>query len=141
MFIDFLNCLPKHLDDFTSFAQNGKANAASLLDDIVNGIFAICEESGWQLPPHNSYVRDAQQLILPDCESPVLDLFACETGAQLAMIRYLLREELDSVSPFLCKRILYEIRTRIVDPYLHEHFWWMGSLPCLRPRSHRKSSG
>ena len=97
------------------------------LDDIVNGILAVCEESGWQLPPHNSYVRDAPQLILPDCESPVLDLFACETGAQLAMIRYLLQEELDGVSPLISKRILYEIRTRIIDPYLHHHFWWMGN--------------
>ncbi|MDE5596561.1 MAG: heparinase, partial [Lachnospiraceae bacterium] len=28
------------------------------MDDIVNGIFSICEESAWQLPPHNSYMRD-----------------------------------------------------------------------------------
>lgn len=96
------------------------------LDDIINGIFALCEESAWQLPPHNSYVRNAPQEILPDAARPVLDLFACETGAQLACIRYLLGSRLDRVSPFINTRIAYELERRILIPYLHEHFWWMG---------------
>lgn len=96
------------------------------LDDIINGIFAVCEESAWQLPPHNTYVRDTPQLLLPDASRPVLDLFACETGACLACVSYLLREELDAVSPFITKRIHQELSHRIVIPYLREHFWWMG---------------
>lgn len=71
------------------------------LDDIINGIFALWEESAWQLPPHNTYKRDTPQLLLPDITRPILDLFACETGALLACIAYLLQEELDAVSPFL----------------------------------------
>jgi len=35
------------------------------LDDILNGIYSICEETAWQLPAHNSYIRDTPQLILP----------------------------------------------------------------------------
>lgn len=96
------------------------------LDDIINGIFAICEESAWQLPPHNSYIRNAPQEILPDITRPVLDLFACETGAQLACIRYLLGNRLDKVSPFINIRIAHELERRILIPYLQEHFWWMG---------------
>lgn len=96
------------------------------LDDIINGIFVLCEESAWQLPPHNSYIRNAPQEILPDASRPVLDLFACETGAQLACIRYLLGDRLDRVSPFINTRIAYELERRILIPYLHEHFWWMG---------------
>lgn len=96
------------------------------LDDIVNGIFAVCEESAWQLPPHNSYERNSPQEILPDATRPVLDLFACETGAQLACILYLLRTRLDAVSPFIATRIISELERRIAIPYLHEHFWWMG---------------
>lgn len=96
------------------------------LDDIINGIFAICEESAWQLPPHNSYVRNAPQEILPDVTRPVMDLFACETGAQLACIRYLLGSRLDTVSPFITSRIGYELERRIITPYIQEHFWWMG---------------
>ncbi|MCM1539851.1 MAG: heparinase II/III-family protein [Blautia sp.] len=96
------------------------------LDDIINGIFAICEESAWQLPPHNTYVRNAPQEILPDITHPVMDLFACETGAQLACVRYLLGSRLDRVSPFINARIAYELERRILIPYIHEHFWWMG---------------
>ncbi len=96
------------------------------LDDIINGIFAVCDEAGWQLPPHNAYIRDSAQFLLPDVTRPVLDLFACETGAQLACIIYLLQDELNGVSPFVCKRILQELKTRIVKPYLCRHFWWMG---------------
>ncbi len=41
----------------------------------------ICEESAWQLPAHNSYIRDTPQLPLPDTTRPIVDLFAAETGA------------------------------------------------------------
>lgn len=102
-------------------------NRGRFLDDIINGIFILCEELAWQLPPHNSYVRNAPQEILPDATRPVLDLFACETGAQLACILYLLKEQLDAVSPFVSTRILSELERRIIIPYLHAHFWWMGS--------------
>ncbi len=96
------------------------------LDDIINGIFSICEESAWQLPAHNTYIRDTPQLLLPDNTAPVLDLFACETGAILGTIYYLLKERLDAVSPFICKRIFHELTIRIFTPYLNCHFWWMG---------------
>ena len=96
------------------------------LDDIVNGIYAICEESAWQLPAHNSYIRDTPQFILPDVTRPVMDLFACETGALLACAAYLLEEELNAVSPFILTCIEDNLRRRIVEPYLTAHFWWMG---------------
>ena len=102
-------------------------NTGEFLTDIINGIFCICEESGWQLPPHNSYQRDTPQLPLPDAARPVLDLFACETAAILATARYLLREQLDDFSPVICKRIRHELETRIFKPYLSSHFWWMGN--------------
>lgn len=97
------------------------------MDDIINGIFAVCEESAWQLPPHNSYLRNAPQELLPDATRPVMDLFACETGAQLACIRYLLGSRLDRISPFINRRIAYELERRISLPYIREHFWWMGA--------------
>lgn len=96
------------------------------LDQIINGIFLLCEESAWQLPAHNSYRRNQPQEILPDASRPVLDLFACETGAQLACVYYLLKDELEAVSPFITARMLAELRTRIITPYLSQHFWWMG---------------
>ena len=97
------------------------------MDDVINGIFSICEESAWQLPPHNTYVRDAVQLPLPDETKPVLDLFACETGAVLGCVSYLLKRQLEEVSPVITKRIQNEIKHRITTPYRNTHFWWMGN--------------
>ena len=101
-------------------------NKGRFLDDIINGIFSICDENAWNLPPHNSYRRDAPQLPLPDLSDPVLDLFACETGAVLATAVYLLSPVLDGFSPYITRRVRYELRRRIFTPYLTRHFWWMG---------------
>lgn len=95
------------------------------IDDIVNGVVAICEESGWQLPSHN-YQLNTETFCLPDSANPIVDLFSCETGAQLAMVFYLLKEELDEVSRFINQRIQREISQRILTPYLTNHFSWMG---------------
>ena len=68
------------------------------IDDIINGIYSICEESAWQLPAHNSYVRDTPQNLLPNTDRPIIELFACETGALLSTISNVLKKKLDSVS-------------------------------------------
>lgn len=96
------------------------------LDDIINGIYVICEENAWQLPAHNSYIRDTPGFILPDITRPIIDLFAAETASILAVTEYLLRQELLSVSPFLSKMINTNLKERIFKPYLEQHFWWMG---------------
>ena len=40
-------------------------NRGRFLPDIVNGIVCICEESGWTIPAHNTYIRDTTQFPLP----------------------------------------------------------------------------
>ena len=95
------------------------------LDDIINGIFSICEESAWQLPPHNSYPGLPNQL-LPDVTRPVIDLFACETAALLATAGYLLKDAFDSVHPFIYERIVHEITNRVLIPFIETNVWWMG---------------
>lgn len=101
-------------------------NQGRFLPAVIDGIFSICDENAWNLPAHNSYERDCPQLPLPDLSDPVLDLFACETGAVLATASYLLSPVLDDFSPFLTKRIRYELERRIFIPYQKRHFWWMG---------------
>ena len=96
------------------------------MDTIINGIFQICEESAWQLPAHNTYIRDTPQFLLPDVTRPVLDLFAAETGAVTALAEYLLREELEKISPAVSVLVNHRLEERIFTPYLKEHFWWMG---------------
>lgn len=96
------------------------------IDDILNGIYAICEETAWQLPAHNSYVRDHTQFPLPDVTHPIIDLFQAETGAILAAVMYVMKSELDAISPFISIMIKEQLEHRIFTPYLTEHFWWMG---------------
>lgn len=96
------------------------------LDLVIEGVLLICEESGWQLPAHNSYVRNTPAEPLPDPDRPVIDLFAAETGAQLAVIAQMLGEWLDAASQLVVQRIDREIERRITRPYLDQHFWWMG---------------
>ncbi|WP_176085420.1 heparinase II/III family protein [Martelella sp. HB161492] len=97
------------------------------IDRIIDGALLLCEESGWQLPAHNTYIRDTPCLPLPDARRPVIDLFAAETGAQLATLNWLFAAEFDRVSPFIAARIQDEIERRIITPYLNAHFWWMGN--------------
>ncbi|MBN1877411.1 MAG: heparinase II/III family protein [Anaerolineae bacterium] len=97
------------------------------LDQIVNGIWLICEETYWGVPAHISAQKAG--VGLPDVEEPTVDLFAAETVMLLAWTLYLLEESLDTVSPLVRPRILYESRRRVLDPCLErDDFWWMGFL-------------
>ena len=97
------------------------------IDDILNGVFAICEESSWTIPAHNTYIRDTVQLPLPIADRPILDLFSCETGQVLAMVHYLLKDKLDAVYPEICRRIEAEVKRRVIDPYFSTFYWFMGN--------------
>ena len=97
------------------------------LDAAADTVWAICEESAWQLPAHNSYIRDTPQLPLPDTSRPIVELFAAETGELLALTRYLLHEELDTAAPGITGRMERELDARILTPYFTSHFWWMGN--------------
>ena len=103
------------------------SDAGQFLPQIADYVWAICEESAWQLPAHNSYIRDTPQLPLPDTSRPVVDLFAAETGALLAMVHYLLGPALDDYAPGLAARITREVEARVLRPWRTEHFWWMGN--------------
>ena len=101
------------------------ADSGRYLPAIADYAWAVCEEAAWQLPAHNAYRRDAPQLPLPDPARPVIDLFAAETGALLALTCSLLRERLEAYAPGLARHIRGEVRRRVLRPYLSRHFWWM----------------
>lgn len=103
------------------FEGNGR-----FMDDILDGIYCIMEESTWCVSAHNTYIRDTPQSPIPDYSNPVIDLFAGESGATLALAEYLLRPEFEKISPFISRDIDFRLRERIFIPYLNRHFWWMG---------------
>lgn len=94
-------------------------------DEIVNGIWCLCEETSWCLPAHIG--GPAEHAGLPDPLAPVVDLFAAESGSLLAWTLYLLGGELGAVSTLLPARLRREIEQRIIEPALaRDDFWWMG---------------
>ena len=97
------------------------------LPAIADTAWAICEESAWQLPAHNSYIRDTPQLPLPDVTRPIIDLFAAETGALIATVYGLLGDALDGYAPGFAARLKQEVERRVLTPYRTAHFWWMGN--------------
>jgi len=117
------------------FARRNKLNALLIgelvtnngryLNEIVNGLGLICEETTWALPAHMSIQQAG--IGLPDVNEPIIDLFAGQTATLLAYTKYLLGDQLDKYSTLLNQRIDFELKRRIFDPYLvRDDFWWMG---------------
>ena len=103
------------------FLRRAKLSAAAMrlflgqtdLKDIVQDyIWAICEESNWVVPAH---------------ETVIIDLFSAETGFLLAELLAVLGHTLDAE---VRSRVRQEIERRIFDPYLRFHqrsIWWYKS--------------
>ncbi|MFN7998503.1 MAG: heparinase II/III family protein [Bryobacteraceae bacterium] len=95
------------------------------LDEILNGLWLIAEESSWVLPAHLGLQKTGSGL--PDTSEPVVDLFCAETGALLAWSDYLLGDQLNHLSPLALPRLRREVQSRILQPcWAREDFDWMG---------------
>ncbi|MBI1343325.1 MAG: heparinase [Terrimonas sp.] len=96
------------------------------MDAIVNGIWAICEESFWGVPAH-LYLQNKGHTFLPLVNDPVCDLFAAEKAACLAWTYYLLGHEIDKVTPIIGQRIYDEVNRRIfLSTMEHDDWRWTG---------------
>ena len=103
----------------------------SYLDQVVDGVWCICEESTWVISAHNinpipgAPAPEERPLPVPGC--PYIDLFAAQTGMILILVKALAGQKLDQVSPVLTARISREVRSRILQPFLDcDDCWWMG---------------
>lgn len=95
------------------------------LDDVLNGVWLLCEETWWGVPAHLGMQKAGTGL--PDVEEPVVDLFAAETASMLAWVLWLLGDELQKLSARVPRRIAIEIERRILAPCRERNdFWWMG---------------
>ncbi len=99
-------------------------NKGRFMDQIINGVWSICEESWWGVPAHLPKNKELSGLM--DVSAPFVDLFAAETGTYLAWIDYFLGEKLDAVSPQIRKRIYNEVNYRLMQPLMNQHHGWMG---------------
>lgn len=82
------------------------------IEQIMNGVWSICEESYWGVPAH---IRSTG---LPDVENPYVDLFAAETASTLSMADYFIGDELDKINPLIRKRIYIEANERVFNQML-----------------------
>ena len=98
-------------------------NKGRFIDQIINGVWAICEESWWGVPAHLPKTKDIAGLM--DVSQPFVDLFAAETGALLSWVDYFFGEKLDAVSPQLRKRIYNEVNYRLMEPLMNQRHGWM----------------
>ncbi|MBE0652842.1 MAG: heparinase II/III family protein [Bacteroidales bacterium] len=94
------------------------------LDQIINGIWALSEQSSWVLSAH-LYLQE-RGYGLPDIEEPVIDLFTGEVASLFSWTHHFLKDEFDKVDSLISKRIRYEIKHRVLDVYYErDDFWWM----------------
>ncbi len=97
------------------------------IDDVIDGLWAWCEQSTWCWPAHDDHGGNPGQH-LPDTDRPFLDLGAGEAVAQLAVVDHLLGRELDQYAPGLRGRIRREARLRAFEPLIERRDWpWLGS--------------
>jgi hypothetical protein len=95
------------------------------IDQIINGIWALCECTFWGSTAHLSLQKSGAGL--PNAEEPVIDLGTSAMGHSLSWMYFYLHKEFDKVNPFVSRRIEYEINRRILEPYYSRtDFWWMG---------------
>ena len=77
------------------------------IPDIINGIWAICEETTWSLPDGSGYLKDI--------EAPKFDTATAKTAQLLATCYNLFLRELPLA---VKKRIAYEVRRRCTLTFL-----------------------
>jgi hypothetical protein len=99
------------------------------VDELIDTIWAICEESTWVLPAHNTRPEEGGYgKELADVEAPIyVDLFSAETASALSWTLYLAGSRIARESPLTARRIEVEVKKRVLDPYLkYDYYGWMG---------------
>ena len=139
-FLDFVRTGSRSADEDPYFLRRRKLCAAALhscltddalTDEVLDGIWCVCEETSWVISAHNVNpipgAPAAADMPLPDPEKPYIDLFAAQTGMILSFVSRMLEKKLDAVSPVITGRITREIDRRILVPFMErDDFWWMG---------------
>ena len=107
-------------------ASIGGADAVDWLDEVVDGVFLLCEQSSWSWAAHDDVFSRSGEVV-PDKSRPYLDLGAGEVAAQLAWTDYVLGDSLDARAPGLRRRIRQETQERVIIPFLDRMDWhWLG---------------
>lgn len=96
------------------------------VDEVADGLYAICEQSTWCWPAHDDvFARTGE--VVADLGRPYLDLGAGEMAALVSWARLALGDALDARFPGLTRRMGAEVDARIFVPFLERRDWhWLG---------------
>ncbi|WZH38715.1 MAG: heparinase II/III family protein [Microbacterium enclense] len=119
-----------------AFARQRRLSRASIaaavtlddawVDDVVDGVILLCEQSSWCWPAHDD-TRRVHGAVLATVTDPYVDLGAGEAVAQLAWVDHLLGSVLDARAPGVRDRIRHEARVRVFEPFQRRRDWhWIG---------------
>lgn len=96
---------------------------------LIDCVWATCEDTSWVIPAHNvsrPYIYNKKPL--PDSydgDAPEVDLFSAETGAVLSLVYLYAKDLFNAETDVICSRVAYEIRRRIIRPYLDHEMRWI----------------
>ncbi|WP_232834951.1 heparinase II/III domain-containing protein [Pleomorphovibrio marinus] len=101
------------------------------IDDLINGVFALCEQTYWGSSAHFYLYGFDDNIsnpttVVPDLDDPIIDLVVGDVGADLAWIYHFFKDAFDEVSPVIAKRLKHEIYQKVLIPYYERNdFWWI----------------
>lgn len=101
------------------------------LDDLVNGVFAFCEQTYWGASAHfYLYGFDGSianpTTILPDIDDPIIDLMVGDIASDLAWTLYFFKDAFNEISPVIGRRLTSELKKKVLHPFYERNdFWWI----------------
>ncbi|MFJ5265574.1 heparinase II/III family protein [Streptomyces sp. NPDC088387] len=101
----------------------GTTGTDAFIDDVMDGVWALCEETTWCWPAHDFRVLGPERGLLADPDHPTLDLGASGTAVLLALTDALIGDELDRRDPLVRRRLRQAVSTRVLTPYLQRNEW------------------
>lgn len=108
-------------------AVQGASGDPAALDEVADGMTALCEQSTWCWPAHDD-THEVHGAVVPTVTAPFLDLGAGEVVGQLAWVDHLLGDLLDDRYPGLRDRVRHEAAVRVLRPFVHRRDWhWIGT--------------
>ncbi len=88
-------------------------------NNLLRIVWAYCNDYSWA--PLGHYTMQYYGKTPEDFDCGLIDIFAASAGFAMAEIKNLFK---DRFPKLITDRITYELRRRIIDPYLTRHFFW-----------------
>lgn len=99
------------------------------LDQIIDGVFMNCEMTSWVLSAHFKISAKEVKNHFPNINENLIGLYSSQTGAMLSWAHYFFKNEFDKVNPLIAERIQFEVKKRILEPYMNMNYWWTALPP------------